>query len=79
MPRPRFSSPLARRFLGVAFALALVAALAGPASAARPRILQPGNPNPPIQNVPATPEPGAALVFGLGVAVVAWASRRHRR
>jgi hypothetical protein len=29
--------------------------------------------------LPATPEPGAALAFAVGVGVIAWAVRRNRK
>jgi hypothetical protein len=48
----------------------------GPASAGRERIVEPGLER---QAPPATPEPGAAIAFGLGVGVIAWAARRHRK
>jgi hypothetical protein len=54
----------------------LVVAPFGTAQAARSRpiVVQPRIPNP----TPSTPEPAAAIVFGLGVALVAWRSRRAR-
>lgn len=55
--------------------LLVVLAAAGSASAGRPR----GSLPPSGDTLPAVPEPGAAIAFGLGVGVVAWAVRRHRR
>ncbi len=54
----------------------LVVAPFGTAQAARTRsvVVQEREPNP----TPSTPEPAAAIVFGLGVALVAWRSRSHR-
>jgi hypothetical protein len=32
----------------------------------------------PKTRLPATPEPGAALAFGAGIGLIAWAARRRR-
>jgi hypothetical protein len=59
-----------------ALGLITLVALAGSASAGRAR------PTPPVTDgggLPATPEPGAALAFALGVGVIAWAVRRSRK
>jgi hypothetical protein len=57
--------------------LAVVAALtaAGTATAGRQRTPVPTEGG----GLPATPEPGAALAFAVGVGVIAWAVRRNRK
>lgn len=57
--------------------LGLIVALtaAGSASAGRRRTAVTGTEG---GGLPATPEPGAAIAFALGVGVIAWAARRNR-
>jgi hypothetical protein len=63
------------------FALPMLLLVASSASAGRLRVEPPVDPNASTipTNVPATPEPGAALAFAVGIGVVAWAARRTRR
>lgn len=69
---PRLPS-LPGGFATVLAAIATLTAAAG-AWAGRERIVADA-----ASTVPPTPEPGAALAFGVGIGVVAWAVRRHRR
>jgi len=57
--------------------LAAIVALsaAGSASAGRQRVLAPTETG---GGLPATPEPGAAIAFAVGIGVVAWVVRRNR-
>jgi len=65
----------------MAAALAFTLMGAGVADAGRPRILptQRHAPTTTPNPSPTTPEPSAALIFGLGLGAVSWASRRTRR
>jgi hypothetical protein len=66
------------RLMGPALFLSALILMApfGTAQAARSRpvVAQERVPN----QTPTTPEPAAAIVFGIGVALVAWRSRRSR-
>jgi hypothetical protein len=63
-----------------ALAVAVVFTLlgSGVANAGRPRVFPPVAQHPAPNPSPTTPEPTAALIFGLGLGAVSWASRRTR-
>ncbi len=78
---PTGSSRWARASRALLIAVPMLLLVSSSADAGRARIEPPIDPNAPTipSNVPATPEPGAALAFALGIGVVAWAARRTRR
>ncbi len=71
----------ARASRALLIAVPMLLLVSSSAYAGRVRVETPIDPNAPTipTNVPATPEPGAALAFALGIGVVAWAARRTRR
>jgi hypothetical protein len=58
--------------------LAVVVALTSAGSAMAGRTRPALTTTPDAGGLPATPEPGAAIAFAVGIGVVAWAVRRNR-